>query len=311
MRIVFFGTPLFAKEILEGLIPHHEILAVITQPDKPFGRKKILKSPEVKECAIAHNILCLQPEKSIEIAPILHDIHKERHIDAIVVVAFGKILSKEVVSQYVCLNLHGSLLPYYRGASPVQTSIINNYKNFGLSVICMDEELDSGNIAAIKAIESKAVINKNLIEVFHILVPHGIELLQEVLLNISQNTLKTTPQDHTKATYCPKITKQDCYIDFMDSYQCYLRFLALGHIGIWTFYKDMILKINAISDYVNDEIYEQHGIILAINKGSVCISCKKGALWIESVTPQNKAKMLAKSFLQSQGLKVGDKLLLK
>lgn len=311
MRIVFLGTPLFAKEILEGLMPHHDILAVITQPDKPFGRKKILKAPEVKEYAIAYNITCFQPEKSIEIAPILHDIHKQKHIDAIVVVAYGKILAKEVVSQYICLNLHGSLLPNYRGASPVQTSIMNDYKHFGLSVIRMDEGLDSGEIAALKPIESQIVMRKKLTEVFHALVPYGISLLQEVLTNIAHNTLHTTPQNHAEATYCPKLNKKDCYIDFIDSYQCYLRYLALEHIGIWTFYKGMILKINTISDYINDKIYEQVGIILAIDKSSFCISCKIGALWIESVTPQNKSKMAATSFLQSQGLKVGDILLLQ
>ena len=306
MNIVFLGTPLFAKEILEGLAANHNILAAITQPDKPFGRKKILKAPEVKEYAIASNIPCFQPEKSIEIAPILHDIHRQNNIDAIVVVAYGNILTKEVVTQYICLNLHGSLLPHYRGASPVQTSIINNYKHFGLSVICMDLGLDSGKIAALKPIESQIVMRKNLTEVFHILVPYGIDLLQNVLLNIKQNTLCTTPQDHTQATYCPKLSKKDCYIDFIESYRCYLRYLALEHIGIWTFYKGMILKINSISDYIEDTSHEQQGIILAIDKNSMCISCKKGALWIESVTPQNKSKMTATSFLQSQGLKVGD-----
>lgn len=307
MHIVFLGTPIFAQEILNGLMPCFDILAVITQPDKPFGRKKILKAPEVKEYAIMHNIPCFQPEKSTEIAEILHNINEKTRIDAIIVVAYGKILTKEVVSRYLCLNLHGSLLPHYRGASPVQTSIINDYRHFGLSVICMDEGLDSGKIAALKPIESSLVMRKNLAEVFSFLVPHGISLLKEVLENIVQNKLRTTPQNHDKATYCPKITKNDCYLDFLDSHHCYLRYLALGHIGLWTFYNDMILKINTIKDYESGE-NEQKGIILATDKSNMCISCKKGALWIESVTLQNKAKMAATSFLQSQGLKVGDKL---
>ena len=311
MRLVFLGTPLFAKEILEGLIPHHNILAVITQPDKPFGRKKILKAREVKEYAIENNIPCFQPEKSVEIEKILNELHNKHQIEAIVVVAYGKILTKEVVSKYVCLNLHGSLLPQYRGASPVQTSIINDYKHFGLSVIYMDEGLDSGNIAALKPIESKIVMRKNLTEVFHTITPYGVALLQEVLTNIAQNTLNTIPQNHAQATYCPKLTKKDCYIDFIDSYQCYLRYLALESIGIWTSYKGMILKINKIKDYENNQTHKQSGIILAVDKSSICISCKKGSLWIESVTPQNKAKMKATSFLQSQGLNVGDVLLLE
>ncbi len=311
MRIVFLGTPLFAQEILDGLMRHHDILAVITQPDKPFGRKKILKAPEVKEYAIAHNIPCLQPQKSVDIVPILHDIDKKHNIDVVIVVAYGKILPKAVVTHYKCLNLHGSLLPYFRGASPVQTSIIQNYKHFGLSVICMDEGLDSGEIAGLQAIESAVVAHKNLTEVFHMLVPYGVTLLEEVLVKIQHNTLETIPQNHMQASYCPKLTKQDSYLDFMDSYACYLRFLALDYIGTWTYYKGMILKINAIKDYIYNEQYEQKGMILAIEHDSACISCKKGALWIESVTPQNKAKMPITSFLQSQNLKVGGMLLLE
>lgn len=310
MNLVFLGTPLFAKEILEGLIKKYTILSVITQPDKPFGRRKILKSPEVKECALVNNIPCFQPEKSIDIEEILHNIDKKQKIEAIIVVAYGKILKKEVISRYICLNLHGSLLPHYRGASPIQTSIMNDYKHFGLSVICMDEGLDSGDIAAIKEIEKDIVLRKNLSEVFHILVPYGISLLEKVLEDVKHNKLKTTPQEHTKSSYCKKLTKRDCFLDFIDSYTCYLHFLALGHIGTWINYKNSVLKINLIRDYILDEIHEKRGVILAIEQGSACISCENGALWIESVTPQNKQKMTIESFLQSQNLKIGDSLII-
>lgn len=343
MNIVFLGTPLFAKEILEGLMKNHTILSVITQPDKPFGRKKILKAPEVKECALANNIPCFQPEKSIDIIEILHNIDTKQKIEAIIVVAYGKILKKEIVSRYICLNLHGSLLPHYRGASPIQTSIMNDYKHFGLSVIYMNEGLDSGNIAAIQKIEKDIVARKNVAEIFHTLAPYGISLLEKVLNDIKHNTLQTTPQNHDIASYCKKLTKNDCYLDFIDSYTCYLHFLALGHIGVWTKYKDSVLKINMIQDYVLDnsvlsdsvlqdsslkdptlrdtklqdsipkdsmqnKTHKQKGTILAIKQNMACIACENGALWIESVTPQNKSKMTITSFLQSQNLKVGDSL---
>lgn len=309
MNIVFFGTPLFAKEILEGLTKNHNVLSVITQPDKPFGRKKILKAPEVKEYALMNDIPCFQPEKSVDIIEILYDIEAKWSIEAIIVVAYGKILKKEVISCYICLNLHGSLLPHYRGASPIQTSIMNDYKHFGLSVIYMDEGLDSGDIAAIQEIEKSVIERKDVAEVFHALVPYGISLLEKVLQDIKNNTLNLVSQEHDKASYCRKLTKSDCYLDFIDSYTCYLHFLALGHIGTWTYYKDGILKISAIQDYVLDKVCKQKGVILAIEQGRACISCENGALWIESVTPQNKSKMTMTSFLQSQNLKVGDRLL--
>lgn len=306
MNIVFLGTPYFAKEILENLTQYHDILALITQPDKPFGRKKILKPPHTKEYALIKNIPCFQPEKSNEIISILHKIESKDKIDIILVVAYGKILSKEIVNNYMCINLHGSILPYYRGASPIQTSIINDYKHFGLSIIKMNEGLDSGDILATQEIQKDLVENKNLEEVFKFLVPYSINLINNVLDNILSNTLQPTPQNHMQATYCLKINKQDCYIDFLDSYNCYLRFLALGSIGVWTRYKGMILKISNIISYNLDYDYNQVGIILDIQKDSACISCKKGFLCIESVIPQNKSKMSIISFLQSQKLKIGD-----
>lgn len=306
MRVVFLGTPLFARGIVEGIATSHEIVAVMTQPDKPFGRKKILKAPEVKEYAIEHNIPCYQPHKSAEIAPILHELEQQKGFDVIVVVAYGRILVKEIVERYYCVNLHGSLLPHYRGASPVQTSIMNDYKHFGLSVIHIDEGLDSGDILARQPIEPHCVAHKDLAAVFETLVPYGVNLLNEVLHKIHTKTLQPIPQEHDRASYCPKLTKQDSYLDFKDSYQCYLNFLALGSIGVWTYYQDMVLKINAIRSAETEGEHDQVGIILALENGAACISCQRGALWIESVTPQNKAKMPITSFLQSQKLKVGD-----
>ncbi len=311
MNIVFFGTPIFAKEILQNLMLQHRVLALITQPDKLFGRKKILKAPDTKEYAITKNLPCFQPEKSKDIIHILQNIDSQTKIDAIVVVAYGKILSKDIVENFKCINLHGSILPYYRGASPVQTSIIHNYKHFGLSVIMMNEGLDSGDIIIKQEIDKSLVQNKTIQEVFEILVPYGVNLINHSLFQIKENKLELLAQNHQQATYCPKINKQDCYINFCNAYECYLHFLALANIGVWTKYKDTILKINEIVSYEVDKEYHSKGIILETNKTMACISCNKGSLWIESVTPQNKSKMSIISFLQSQKLKVGDILQLE
>ncbi|RDU67055.1 methionyl-tRNA formyltransferase [Helicobacter didelphidarum] len=308
MNLVFFGTPPFARDILMELHKQYDILATITQPDKPFGRKKILKMSAVKEYAISVNIECFQPIKSYEIKDILHNIetkHKTK-IDAVVVVAYGKILNKEVVENYFCINLHGSLLPYYRGASPVQNSIIDDYQHFGLSVIRMDNGLDSGEILESYALHKDIVYKQTINQVFTTLVPYGKDILCKVLEDFTLNRLCPTPQNHELATYCSKLEKKDAYLDLEDSKACYLRYLALNNIGTWIRYNEETLKINTLVGYDNRSEHKQKGEILEIQKDKILIACKKGELWAESFTPPNKSKMNAISFLQSCKLKVGD-----
>ncbi|RDU58871.1 methionyl-tRNA formyltransferase [Helicobacter sp. MIT 14-3879] len=334
MNLVFFGTPIFAKDILENLHRKHTILGVITQTDKPFGRKRILKSPETKQYALAHNIPCFQPQKTQEIPAILHNIHSQatptdspsinRAIEVIVVVAYGKILPRFVTDNYLCLNLHGSILPYFRGASPIQHSIMNDYLHFGLTVIAMNEGLDTGDILANKAIAKNEVEYQRIDSVFRILVPHGIELLESVFDSLQNGRLKPIAQNHTKATYCTKIHKQERILDLESAKMCYLRYLALCDKGVSIIYQHGVLKINEINGYEEDEeklqesetdsLYKnsscQKGVILDIDNKNArfSLSCTKGKLWISLLTPPNKPKMNALSFLQSQRLKVGDRL---
>ncbi len=308
MNIVFFGTPLFAKDIVEGLAHTHNILAIITQPDKPFGRKKIMKAPETKTYAMQTNIAYFQPQKNTEIYSILESIHQQTPIHAIIVVAYGKILPKEVVTSYICINLHGSILPYFRGASPIQSSILADYKHFGLTAIRMNEGLDSGDILEICRIDREIVVNQTLDSVFRILVPYGISVLEHVLLALQTHNLKPIPQNHDNATYCHKFSKHDAYLDLEDSKSCYLRYLALHTLGVWIHCNSEIIKLNRIIGYEYKQEHEKKGQILAIQNNTICISCKKGELWIESVTPQNKSLMSAISFLQSKNLKIGDNI---
>ncbi|RDU70528.1 methionyl-tRNA formyltransferase [Helicobacter aurati] len=312
MNLVFLGTPTFAKDILEGLHTKHTILGVITQTDKPFGRKKILKAPETKQYCIIHDIPCFQPIKAQEIPAILEQIESQHAIEAIIVVAYGKILPKTVTSTYLCLNLHGSILPYFRGASPVQHSIINDYLHFGLTVIAMDEGLDTGDILATKTIHKQQVQQKLLEEVFKTLVPHSIELLDSVLNSLKNNVITRQAQEHTQATYCTKLQKKDGILNLENAKACYLRYLALHDRGISLVCQYGMLKINEITGYEETPL-ESHfpkGTILEIDskQNRFSLSCTRGKLWISAVTPENKPKMSALSFLQSKGLKVGDTL---
>ncbi|STQ87142.1 methionyl-tRNA formyltransferase [Helicobacter muridarum] len=326
MNLVFIGTPLFARNILEGLHIKHNILGVITQTDKPFGRKKILKAPEVKQYALSSNIPYFQPQRSIDIKETLNNIESNgTAIDAIVVVAYGKILPSSIVDRYLCLNLHGSILPYFRGASPVQHSIMNNYAHFGLTVISMDSSLDTGDILATKNLSRQDVESLEITDVFKALAPHGIELLDSVIKASEKGELIREAQAHHKATYCAKISKQDCILNLDDSKESYLRYLALCDRGVSIICKYGKLKLNTIISYeetgyektMNEKEHyaktpqTQKGTILEIdfNKESFSLACEQGKLWIKEVTPENKPKMKALSFLQSKGLKAGDTLL--
>lgn len=344
-NVVFMGTPLFAANILKGLfaLQKYNFLGAFTQIDKPFGRKKILKAPEVKEVAIELKIPCFQPKKSGEIFEILQGIesglqdiesnlqnpqdsninsisqdskkvsknitlspNKFQKIDYIIVVAYGKILKENVVNNYFCINLHGSLLPYFRGASPLQSSIINDYAHFGLSVIHMDSGLDSGDILGVCRFEPHEIEGKTLDKIYEILTPDSINLLESTIDKLAQNAITPLKQDSTKATYCQKFSKASAFLDLADSKACYLRYLALSYIGVWIYHNNEILKINTILGYENTNFEAQKGCILEVRKDRILLACDSGALWIESVTPQNKSKMNITSFLQSKKLKVGD-----
>ena len=150
MNVIFMGTPDFAVPCLEKLIEKHNVIAVFSQPDKPVGRKQILTPPAVKKCANEHKIDVFQPN-SLKDNDIIKQI-EDMNADIIVVVAYGKILPKRVLeaAKYGCINVHASLLPKYRGAAPIQWSVINGDKETGVTIMQMDEGLDTGDILLVK-----------------------------------------------------------------------------------------------------------------------------------------------------------------
>ena len=306
---MFFGTPSFARDILEGLHARHRILALVTQLDKPFGRKKILKKPEAKELAIELGLDYFQPATSKEIPAILEAIESKAKIEAIIVVAYGKLLPAAVVENYLCINLHGSLLPYFRGASPVQHSIMADYQHFGLTVLAMDKGLDTGTILGAQAIAREEVEGLTIDSVFKALVAPGLRLLESVLDSIAGGNAIFTPQDESRASHCGKLGKQEGILDLDKARNCYLRYLALCDRGTSLRVGEALVKVK-LAGYEDEGVYEKSGLILDIDskKASFSISCKEGSLWIQELTPPNRSRMGALSFLQSLGLKVGDRL---
>lgn len=207
------GTPEFAIPSLENLIKeNYEICAVFTKPDKPQGRKKIITPPPVKVFAQEHGLEVFQPEKLKirETAELIENLNP----DAIVVVAYGKILPKNIIDtpKYGCINVHGSLLPQYRGAAPIQWSIINGDKVTGISTMFMDEGLDTGDIL----LQSKVSINDDETseDLKKRLSVIGADLLIKTLKELEAGTLKRIKQDDTKATLSPPLDKINGDIDW-------------------------------------------------------------------------------------------------
>lgn len=216
MKIIFMGTPDFAVPCLEKLIENnHEILAVYSQPDKPVGRKQILTPPEVKVCALEHNIPVYQPTS------LRSDDEIEKiasfNADVIIVVAYGKILPAGVLnaSKYGAINVHASLLPKYRGAAPIQWSVLNGDKETGVSIMHMDEGLDTGDILYIDKTDIGE--NETSAELFDRLSNIGGNALIKVLDDIEYYYDNAIKQDDENSNYASKITKELSPIDWNKS----------------------------------------------------------------------------------------------
>ena len=215
MNVIFMGTPDFAVPCLEKLTEHHNVLAVFSQPDKPVGRKQILKPTPVKECAMKHNIEVFQPNslKSDDVALQI----EQMKADVIVVVAYGKILPKRILdaAKFGSINVHASLLPKYRGAAPIQWAVINGDKQTGVTVMQMGEGLDTGDMILVKKTDIGE--NETSEELFEKLSFLGSETLIDALYEIENGTAEFTPQGESNTSYAEKITKALSPIDWNKS----------------------------------------------------------------------------------------------
>ena len=212
MRVVFMGTPEFAVPTLEALIAHHEVIAVVTQPDKPKGRGKAMACPPVKETAMAHDIPVYQPVRVREESFV--GTLRELQPDVIVVVAFGQILPESILNipPYGCINVHASLLPRYRGAAPMQWAIINGEKETGVTIMHMAPALDAGDIIAQRATPIDP--DETAEALYDRLARLGADLLAETLPRLADGTAPRTPQAEDQATLAPMLSRDLSPMDF-------------------------------------------------------------------------------------------------
>jgi len=301
MRIVFIGTTEFGIPTLDKLKGHYDLALVVTQPDKPVGRKQVLTPPPVKLWAHKLNIPVLQPTKIIEAL----DQIKELVPDLIIVAAYGQIIPKEVleVPKFGSVNIHGSLLPKYRGASPIQTAILNGDTKTGITLIKMDEKMDHGPIYTKKTVDIDA--DDDYPKLYKKLALHAAELVVETLPKIFEG-LQPAEQIHDHATFTKLLDRKDGKIDWTKSAkEVNQKIKALNpEPGTWTTLDGKIIKILKAS-LLNESKIELPGKIYS-QLGQLAVKTLEGSLLIDQIQPEGKSVMSGKDFLN--GLKSGSKL---
>ncbi len=303
MNIVFMGTPDFAVPTLEKLAQsRHNILAVITQPDKPVGRKQILTPPDVKVCAEKFGLTVLQPE-TLKDENSYKEI-KELAPDVIVVVAYGKILPKNIldIPEYGCVNVHGSLLPKYRGAAPIQQAVLNGDKVTGVTTMYMAEGLDTGDI--LMRAETEIGENETSAELFDRLALLGADLLLETLEKLENGSITPVKQDEEEATYTVKITKEMCPIDWTKSAEVIHN--QVRGLQTWPVAS---AKLNGKDVKIHStRLCEKNGKAgEIIDIDPLTVACGEDSLIIKELQLSGKKRMDSKSFMLGHPLGIGDK----
>ena len=304
MKIIFMGTPDFAVPCLESLInAGHEIAAVFTRPDKPRGRKMVMTPPEVKVCALEHGLTVCQPKtlRDGEAFDIIQKINPE----CIVVAAYGKILPKEILDlpKYGCINVHGSLLPKYRGSAPIQWSVINGDTETGVTIMQMAQGVDTGDMLYQKAIPIN--IDDTAESMFNKLSDLGGEMIAEALDMLEKGELTAEKQDEALATHAPMLDKSISEIDWHQP-ALEVHNLVRG-LYSWPIAQTSLhgkkLKIYRTSlGKGNGEA----GSVIATDP--LTIACSDGAVVIEELQLEGKKRMDAKTFLIGHPLSNKDKL---
>jgi len=293
MKIVFMGTPLFAVEVLQGLIETYDVCLVVSQPDKYVGRKKILTPTEVKKVALLAGIEVFQPvdirndyQRILDVSP-----------DLIVTCAYGQIIPKEVLDcpRLGSINVHGSLLPKFRGGAPIHHALIEGEAETGITVMYMDSKMDSGDIISQKSI--KIEDTDNVDSMFSKMSILGRELLLDTLPSIIDGTNKRIPQDESKVSYGFNITREEEHLDFnKPERDVFNQIRGLSSVpGGFALLDDNEIKIYGAM-LGNKKYNVTPGTIVEIVKEGFVVATLDGSLVITDVKPFGKKRMFANSF---------------
>ncbi len=295
-RIVFMGTPDFAVNILQGLLEKYQVVGVVSQPDKKIGRKQILTPTPVKRVAMDHNIKVLQPSNIRKEYQEILDLNP----DIIITCAYGQIIPKEILENppFGCINVHASLLPKLRGGAPIHKAIINGDSKTGVTIMYMEEKLDSGDMIASK--ETPITMDDNLESLHDRLSMMGKELLLDILPSIFNQTNQRIRQNEEDATYAFNITREEEHICFSKTkLEIFNQVRGLNPVpGAYCLFNQEVLKIYNTDLSSKKSLTEKSiGEITSIYKNGIGVKVKDGELIITEIKPFGKKRMLMKDYL--------------
>ncbi|WP_121627851.1 methionyl-tRNA formyltransferase [Poseidonibacter antarcticus] len=300
-KILFMGTPDYATRIFQELInSSYEIVGLFTQPDKPVGRKQVLTAPHIKQFCIDKNLEfpIFQAERLRGNNEAVLQI-KELKPDFIIVAAYGQILPKEILDIAPCINLHASLLPKYRGASPIQESLLNDDYFTGVTSMFMEEGLDSGDILGLQYLKITPTMEVDV----------AFDKLSDIAAKLTITTLdnfeniQPKKQDETEVSFCKKIKKDDGLVDFSSAKALFLKYKAYSY---WPgVFLASGLKLKNI-EFIENESSNIEGSILQIEKDFVLIGCTKGSLKIKTLQAPSKKALNSSDYIRGQRLEKDD-----
>lgn len=301
-KVLFMGTPSYATEILKELLnnKNYEVIGIFTQEDKPVGRKQLLTPPHIKQYCLENNINIpiLQPKK-LKDNLVAYISIKELEPDFIVVAAYGQILPKEILNLAPCINLHASILPNYRGASPIQESILNDDEYLGVTSMLMEEGLDCGDILGYSYLKNE----KNMLvsEAFTKLSNLAAKLTITTLDNYDK--LKPIKQNDSSASFCKKIKKEDGEVDFNCAKKLFSKYKAYS---FWPgIFLKSELKLKDI-EFIENSSQNIAGEILEIAKDYIVVGCNQGRLKIRTLQAPSKNSINSVEYIKGKRLTIGD-----
>lgn len=305
VRILFMGTPDFAVASLEALIAGgYNVVAVVTQPDRPVGRKQVLTPPPVKEAALRHGLPVLQPEKIKNEAALAEVLAYQP--DLLVTAAYGQILPKSLLDspRFGCINVHASLLPKYRGGAPIHKAIIEGEKESGVTIMYMVEALDAGDMLSKVVVPIEA--HDHVGTMHDKLAAAGAQLLVDTLPALLEGSLQAIPQNHAEATFAPTIKREDERVHWERSAeQIYNQVRGLHPWPVaFTTYEGKVWKLWWSELVTTAGQHGEPGTILSRETDGLVIACGTGSIKITELQPEGKKRMSMRDFLQGAGAQV-------
>ena len=307
MKVVFMGTPEFAVPTLQALIDHHQVAAVVTQPDRQRGRGKKVQFSPVKEKAAEYKIPVLQPEKARD-EEFIQELETIAP-DVIVVVAYGQILPERILNlpKYGCINVHGSLLPKYRGAAPIQWAVLNGEEKTGITTMYMEKGLDTGDMidkaeVVLDPKETAGSLHDKLMNL-------GADLLLETLDKLEKGTIVRTKQDDSQSCYAKMLSKEMGRMDFSRSAKELEQWIR--GMNPWpSAYTTMNGKTLKIwdADVVSYEGSEEPGTVVKVTKDTIIVAAGEGALALKQIQLAGKKRMPVQAFLLGSSVETGIRL---